>query len=291
MALYRAGQAHAERPGGELQRPTPRREHLFSSLRHARQLIAAWRDDYTQHRPHTSLDGLTPREYRNRSEVDQPQNRANFSTRTIRGAGHDPRLPAFSTKLRTNPVFNEGIETEAPHFSCDGKTMLVRQRLRGGPQICEESFCLRANICGSQPGLCGVCGVQRREDRLAHIKSLSHHIKMWCCRRDSNSRPLPYQGSALPLSYGSTVPSSAPGYRHRAGRRGGGYEQKPVDASAIWTGSEGCVRTARMTRKAGAEQPQPKASAARDERLKAALKANIARRKTQAKARKEQGRD
>lgn len=25
----------------------------------------------------------------------------------------------------------------------------------------------------------------------------------WCCRRDSNSRPLPYQGSALPLSYGS----------------------------------------------------------------------------------------
>lgn len=25
----------------------------------------------------------------------------------------------------------------------------------------------------------------------------------WCCRRDLNSRPLPYQGSALPLSYGS----------------------------------------------------------------------------------------
>ncbi len=27
----------------------------------------------------------------------------------------------------------------------------------------------------------------------------------WCCRRDLNSRPLPYQGSALPLSYGSAV--------------------------------------------------------------------------------------
>ena len=26
---------------------------------------------------------------------------------------------------------------------------------------------------------------------------------IWCCRRDLNSRPLPYQGSALPLSYGS----------------------------------------------------------------------------------------
>ena len=25
----------------------------------------------------------------------------------------------------------------------------------------------------------------------------------WCCRRDLNSGPLPYQGSALPLSYGS----------------------------------------------------------------------------------------
>ena len=38
-------------------------EHLFSSLRHARHLIAAWRDDYNHHRPHTSLDGLTPREF------------------------------------------------------------------------------------------------------------------------------------------------------------------------------------------------------------------------------------
>ena len=25
----------------------------------------------------------------------------------------------------------------------------------------------------------------------------------WCCERGLNSRPLPYQGSALPLSYGS----------------------------------------------------------------------------------------
>ena len=28
----------------------------------------------------------------------------------------------------------------------------------------------------------------------------------WCCRRDLNSRPLPYQGSALPLSYSSIRP-------------------------------------------------------------------------------------
>jgi putative transposase len=53
-------------------------EHLFSSLSRARELIAAWRDDYNHHRPHTSLDGLTPREYRNRSEQDQTRNGANF---------------------------------------------------------------------------------------------------------------------------------------------------------------------------------------------------------------------
>lgn len=46
-------------------------ETLFGGLRHARQLIEAWRDDYNHHRPHTSLDRLTPREYFNRSEKDQ----------------------------------------------------------------------------------------------------------------------------------------------------------------------------------------------------------------------------
>ena len=35
-------------------------EHLFPSIRHARDLITAWQDDYNHHRPHTSLDGLTP---------------------------------------------------------------------------------------------------------------------------------------------------------------------------------------------------------------------------------------
>lgn len=43
-------------------------EHLFYGLRHACHLIAAWRDDYNHHRPHSSLDGLTPREYHQRSK-------------------------------------------------------------------------------------------------------------------------------------------------------------------------------------------------------------------------------
>ena len=52
-------------------------EHLFANLRHARHLIQAWRDDYNHHRPHTSLDGLTPWEYHQRSREDQTLNRAN----------------------------------------------------------------------------------------------------------------------------------------------------------------------------------------------------------------------
>lgn len=52
-------------------------EHLFANLRHAQHLIHAWRDDYNHHRPHTSLDGLTPLEYHQRSKEDQNLNRAN----------------------------------------------------------------------------------------------------------------------------------------------------------------------------------------------------------------------
>lgn len=53
-------------------------EHLFANQRHARSLIAAWKDDYNHHRPHTSLDGLTPWEYHQRSKEDQILNRANL---------------------------------------------------------------------------------------------------------------------------------------------------------------------------------------------------------------------
>ncbi len=52
-------------------------EHLFPSIRHAHDLITAWRDDYNHHRPHTSLDGLTTWEYYQRSKDDQTLNRAN----------------------------------------------------------------------------------------------------------------------------------------------------------------------------------------------------------------------
>jgi putative transposase len=50
-------------------------EHLFSSYSHARETIAHWRHDYNNHRPHTSLDGFTPKEVTTRSRQDHNQNR------------------------------------------------------------------------------------------------------------------------------------------------------------------------------------------------------------------------
>ena len=50
-------------------------EHLFERLSQARRIIEDWRIDYNAHRPHTSLNGLTPIEYANRSRMDQNRNR------------------------------------------------------------------------------------------------------------------------------------------------------------------------------------------------------------------------
>ena len=36
---------------------------LFRSIRHAREVLGAWRDDYNRERPHSSLGWLTPAEY------------------------------------------------------------------------------------------------------------------------------------------------------------------------------------------------------------------------------------
>jgi putative transposase len=52
--------------------------HLLTSCAHARQVIADWRNDYNNHRPHTSLDGLTPNEFATRSRTDHNVNRTNL---------------------------------------------------------------------------------------------------------------------------------------------------------------------------------------------------------------------
>lgn len=52
--------------------------HLFSSCAQAQYLIETWRNGYNHNRPHTSLKGLTPIEFANRSSMDQNLNRANL---------------------------------------------------------------------------------------------------------------------------------------------------------------------------------------------------------------------
>jgi putative transposase len=53
-------------------------EHLFTSYRHARDIIEEWRSDYNLNRPHTSLDGITPNEFATRSEGNHNVNSANL---------------------------------------------------------------------------------------------------------------------------------------------------------------------------------------------------------------------
>ena len=47
--------------------------HQFLSIDHAKQLIEAWRIDYNQHRPHSSLGHLTPNEFAIHGQVDGPE--------------------------------------------------------------------------------------------------------------------------------------------------------------------------------------------------------------------------
>jgi putative transposase len=51
------------------------KEHLFRSLPAARHTLQLWQIDYNTQRPHTSLDGLTPFAFANRSAVDHNHNR------------------------------------------------------------------------------------------------------------------------------------------------------------------------------------------------------------------------
>lgn len=53
-------------------------EHLFTNYTQAQRIIEEWRTDYNTNRPHTSLNGLTPAEFANRSRKDHNMNRANF---------------------------------------------------------------------------------------------------------------------------------------------------------------------------------------------------------------------
>ena len=54
-------------------------EHLFLSLAAARRIIEAWRTDYNNVRPHSSLCGLAPAEFTNRPRQGHMGSEANLS--------------------------------------------------------------------------------------------------------------------------------------------------------------------------------------------------------------------
>ena len=51
-------------------------ELLLRGLAAARRIIGEWRNDYNEHRPHTSLRGLPLNEFATPSRSDQKENRA-----------------------------------------------------------------------------------------------------------------------------------------------------------------------------------------------------------------------
>jgi putative transposase len=66
-------------------------ETLFRSLTHARAAMAAWRDDYNMHRPHSQLGWLTPADYARawaeNEELDGRPSRASYDDRIPVPAG------------------------------------------------------------------------------------------------------------------------------------------------------------------------------------------------------------
>lgn len=58
-------------------------EHPFGSLRDARSLVAAWRADVHQNRPHSSLASIASSDYVNRSKEGRNLGRANPNQRPL----------------------------------------------------------------------------------------------------------------------------------------------------------------------------------------------------------------
>jgi putative transposase len=58
-------------------------EHVFFGLAEARHLIEAWRQDYNQLRPHSSLGALAPAEYANRQRGGPPEQAQRSAARPL----------------------------------------------------------------------------------------------------------------------------------------------------------------------------------------------------------------
>jgi putative transposase len=63
-------------------------EHFFFGLAEARHLIEAWRQDYNQLRPHSSLGALAPAEYANQRVSDPPEQAQGSAARPLAPPPH-----------------------------------------------------------------------------------------------------------------------------------------------------------------------------------------------------------
>ena len=81
-------------------------ETLFRSLPHARAALETWRRDYNEHRPHSRLGWMTPREY----------------ARALSGeTGDRAAQPGGSARTPLVTHLNEGSNLTSPRFSPPGK--------------------------------------------------------------------------------------------------------------------------------------------------------------------------
>ncbi len=84
---------------------------VFLSLHDARQKIEAWRLDYNEHRPHSALGDLTPREFVERAAKTGLQEGANFQFQrsSFRGGPKTVGLPRQWSSSR-----GEGHSVQCP---------------------------------------------------------------------------------------------------------------------------------------------------------------------------------
>ncbi len=94
MALHRARQASAECLRGVLQcvrlRDELLNETLFTSLDHAREALAAWKDDYNLVRPHSGIGNIPPAIY---AKLSVPAMQRDGTLRSLAGSTPRPVAP------------------------------------------------------------------------------------------------------------------------------------------------------------------------------------------------------
>ena len=132
----------------------------------------------------------------------------------------DLQLPAGARhRKRRRCKFCAGSRRSLP-FDAAESSQTVKQyaRTRGSDQTCRRAvgnaraflrlpehrgnkLCQFFANCANFSRAVMLCSARLCVTRSA--KCLCFHWNFWCCERGLNSRPLPYQGSALPLSYRS----------------------------------------------------------------------------------------